>query len=116
MMYLNNVDIIVYPSFQWNDTLTNLVIKKEYVDKYLRLNKVYKVQMTDDSHYVSQFILLKVGKAISNKVAWPPLEQSDFNDFYKKFAKDKGTFAIKMTKDATVHTMCDVLNDMTYTS
>jgi tetratricopeptide (TPR) repeat protein len=112
LMYLFNVDMIVYPSFQWDDTLTNLAIKKEYVDKYLRLKKVYKVQMTADSKSVSTLSLRQVGKANLNEVTWSPPEQSDFDDFVSKFVIDKGTFAIRMPMDQNIHKIRDILKDL----
>ena len=112
MMYLRNVDLIVYPSFQWRDILTNLVLKKEFVDKHLKLSKVYKLEVTEDCYSVSHFSLRKVGAAISNKVVWPSLEQSNADDFFRKFSIDEHTFVLNRAKYISDENIQDLLVDI----
>lgn len=92
LMYGKNVDIIIYPSLQWEQNYTNLAMKPEFVDECLRLNLIFKTKITGDNLTVLSMSLEKIGKFKGDKVKWETPNKYDKNEFSQKFAGIVGRF------------------------
>jgi hypothetical protein len=64
-----HVQVLVYPSKAHNEKYCNLAIHPDFADEHLRLEKVFKMKITDEN-LLRKPELLKTGYAKDNKIIW----------------------------------------------
>ena len=71
------IDMIIYPSIARILHSCNIAINPTVVDAYLRLKKVYKIQVTQSDSKKKSLEVLCVGDFIDNNVVWRELSDND---------------------------------------
>jgi hypothetical protein len=67
---LSGIDMIVYPSILRQGQSCNIVIKPSFVDEYLTIQRVYKVQIADANPELIKHETLSIGELVNGHIIW----------------------------------------------
>lgn len=66
------VDLIIYPSFTTKYHTCNIAISKEFVDKYMKLLRVYQLYVHDVKEESCKYNLVEIGDVVHIEIIWRP--------------------------------------------
>lgn len=77
------VDFILYPSYATQNYSCNLAFHPNFVDSYLKFNRVFKISITKIFPNKSMnFRVLKTGEVNQTNIVWSNVSQQDIDEFF----------------------------------
>jgi RES domain len=76
------VDLIVYPSFATNNYSCNIAIHPNFVDNYLRFEKIFKLQITGKPSGSVTFRISDSGTADRTSIIWKEVSQEEIDNYF----------------------------------
>ncbi len=75
------IDFIIYPSYTLQSIACNFAFHPNFVDNYFKLNKVYKLWITDVKDDGMSVLPLEVGKVFNTNIKWDKPIEADIELF-----------------------------------
>jgi hypothetical protein len=89
LMYEDDaIDFIVYPSFATQNMNCNIAIHPNFVDKYLKLSKIYKYIISESNKGYVKINLKNVGKIINTNILWNEPTEEDIKMYFPDAIKN----------------------------
>lgn len=76
-------DFILYPSFATNHYSCNIAFHPNFVDKYLKLDKVFKLTIQDRKDSSIHFTVLEIGEITQSAINWRYPNDKDIEWYFK---------------------------------
>jgi hypothetical protein len=76
------IDFIVYPSFATNNLTCNIALHPNFVDNYVRLEKIYKYVITKIGDGNGSYSIKQVGKVFLTNIQWNEPTEDEIKEYF----------------------------------
>lgn len=76
------VDFIIYPSFATSQYSCNMAFHPNFVDNHLKLDRVFKLLITNVEQDTIRFLVTQTGKVRQTSIIWNDTTEEDINEHF----------------------------------
>jgi hypothetical protein len=80
-LYQDKVDFIVYPSSISNSKTCNVAFHPNFVEQYLRFDKVITFKIESIQNEKVEYAILEAGTLVGSNIIWRSAIEKDYKDF-----------------------------------
>jgi len=83
----HGIDFVVYPSFITKGVTCNIAFHPNFVDNNFRLDRIFKLIVTEINENGGKYTIEKVGKVLYTNIQWGPPNEADIQEYFPNALK-----------------------------